>query len=210
MKKKIGRLCVITDANMQGKYSHLEISKFAIRGGAEMIQFRDKNMNTSQLFETAKAMKNLCNDSGVQFIINDRVDIALLVDSDGVHLGNDDITIKDARKLLGSEKIIGGTAHSLKEAVISQNDGADYLGFGHIFETQSKIRDSKPKGLNTLKKVVSAVKIPVLAIGGINSQNLQSVMQCGAHGAAVIAAVSRAENPLEAVKKLKTIIENEY
>ncbi len=101
MKRKIGKLCIITDTAVQNKYSHVELAKMAIKGGAKMIQFRDKVMSTGELIETAKLLKMICKKAGVQFIVNDRVDIAMVSDADGVHLGLEDIPVKEARKLLG-------------------------------------------------------------------------------------------------------------
>ncbi|MCI0448981.1 MAG: thiamine phosphate synthase [Chlorobi bacterium] len=204
--KKIGRLCVITDTSVQKKYSHYEITKMAIKGGADVIQLRDKSLPTGELIETAIKIKKLCSKHKVLFIINDRVDIALISKADGVHLGKQDISIKDTRKLLGKNKIIGGTAHSLKEAIKREKEGADYIGFGHIYPTESKLKKAKPKGINYLKRVVKKVKIPVLAIGGINQVNIKDVICTGVHGAAVIGAVVKSTSPVKAVKKLRNAI----
>lgn len=204
--KRIGKLCVITDTDIQNKYSHYEIAKLAVIGGADVIQFRGKNMPTGELIETAIKIRKLCNKHNVLFIVNDRVDAALISGADGVHLGKDDIPVKDARKLLGKNKIIGGTAHSLKDAVQREKEGVDYIGFGHIYQTGSKIKTDKPKGTAYLKKVVEKVRIPVFAIGGINHANIKEVMKTGAHGAAVIGAVIKSNNPVKAVKDLKSMI----
>jgi thiamine-phosphate pyrophosphorylase len=139
-------------------------------------------------------------------MVNDRIDIALLSGADGVHLGKEDIPVKYARKLLGKNKIIGGTAHSIKEAVQREKEGADYIGFGHIYLTHSKIKTDKPKGTAYLKKIVQKIRIPVLAIGGINPANIKEVMKTGVHGAAVIGAVVKSNNPVKAVKELRKII----
>ena len=206
MKTKIGRLCVITNTNIQKKYSHIDIAKMAVKGGADILQFRDKFMNTSNLIETAFQIKRICRKSKTKFIVNDRVDIAMIVDADGVHLGNEDIAIKEARKLLGKRKIIGATAHSLREAIKAQNDGADYIGFGHIYTTYSKIKNTKPKGLKLLKKVVSSINIPIFSIGGIDLTNATDVIETGVFGIAVIGAVVKSDNPVQTIKKLKGII----
>lgn len=204
--KKIGRLCVITDTAVQSKYSHFEIVKLAIKGGADMIQFRDKMMSTSELIDTAIKLKKLCAKHNATFVVNDRVDVAMISDADGVHLGLEDISIKDARKLLGKSKIVGGTAHSLKEVVEAQKNGADYIGFGHIYPTGSKIKKDKPKGTTYLKKVVNEIKTPIIAIGGISSENIQDVMNTGVYGAAVIGSVVKSKKPVDEVKKLRKII----
>jgi thiamine-phosphate pyrophosphorylase len=201
--KKIGRLCVITDTVVQNKYSHYNIARFAIRGGADIIQFRDKRMSTGELLETALTIRALCKKNKVMFIVNDRVDIAMLSDADGVHLGLEDIPIKDARKLLGHKKIIGGTAHNIDEAIQAEKDGADYLGYGHIFATQSKTKTTLPVGLIELKKVCKIIKIPIFAVGGIDTNNVKSVISTGVHGIAVISTVVKSSNPTMTVKKLR-------
>lgn len=206
MKRKIGKLYVITDTAVQKKYSHIEIAQMAVRGGADVIQFRDKTISTGEMIETAKYLKKICSKAGVLFIVNDRVDIALVTDADGVHLGKEDIPIKEARKLLGDNKIIGGTAHTIKEAKKAQVDGADYLGFGHIFKTVSKHKETLPVGTSELKKVVNIIGIPVLAIGGIGLDNIDEVIQTGVHGVAVIGSAVKSKNPQKAVKDLRRII----
>ena len=204
--KKIGRFCIITDTSIQSKYSHEEIAKLAIRGGADIIQLRDKTLQTGELIETAVRIKKICQENNVLFIVNDRVDIAMLSNADGVHLGRDDISIKDARKLLGKNKIIGGTAHSLNEALESEKNGADYIGFGHIYPTNSKFKKTKPKGIGLLGKVCKAVKIPVIAIGGINLENAKEVLSTDVHGIAVIGSVVKSEFPANAASELRKVI----
>jgi thiamine-phosphate pyrophosphorylase len=205
--KRFGKLCVITDTVIQKKYSHIEIAKMAIRGGAGMIQFRDKHMRTSEMAETATSLSKLCKKHSVTFIVNDRVDVAMLSNADGVHLGMEDISVKDARKLLGRTKIIGATAHSLSEAKRAVHEGADYIGFGHIYHTGSKIRTTKPVGVKKLAEICRKVKLSVIAIGGISSANAADVMEAGAYGFAVIGSVLRSNNPAREVKKLREIID---
>ncbi len=206
MKRKIGKLCVITDTAVQNKYSHIEIALMAIKGGADVIQFRDKTMSTGGMIETAKKLKKICSKAGVLFIVNDRVDVALVSDADGVHLGKEDIPVKEARKLLGKSKIIGSTAHTLNEAKKAQENGADYLGFGHIFTTSSKQKETPPVGIGELNKVVRIIRIPVFAIGGIGLENISEVVQTGVHGTAVIGSVVKSKNPQKAVNNLRRII----
>lgn len=203
--RKIGRLCVITDIAIQKKYSHYQIAQMAIKGGADMIQLRDKSLPTAELLEIAIRIRKLCRKHKVQFIVNDRVDIAMLSDADGVHLGLEDIAINDARKLLGKNKIIGGTAHSLAEAKQAEKNGADYIGFGHIFPTYSKHKPDKPKGVKLLKKVVENIKTPNIAIGGIGLESINEVLNTKVHGAAVIGSVLNSKDPVKAVKELKKV-----
>jgi thiamine-phosphate pyrophosphorylase len=206
MRKKLRGVCVITDTTIQKKYSHLELAKIAVKGCADIVQFRDKNMSTFVLLETAKKINTICKKNNVLFIVNDRIDIALLSDADGVHLGKGDIPVKEARKLLGEKKIIGATAHSLREAKKAEADGADYLGYGHIFPTSTKLKLTKPKGLKNLSKVCNSVNIPVFAIGGINKTNAESVINAGASGIAVVGSVVKSRNPRKAVNDLKRCI----
>ena len=204
--KDFGRLCIITDIVIQNKYSHIEIAKMAIRGGADIIQFRDKNMPACELLENAVTIRKLCNKHEVLFIVNNRVDIAMLADADGVHLGQEDIPIKDARKLLGWNKLIGGTAHNLKEAIKAQIEGADYIGYGHIYKTKTKLKTDKPKGLKNLSEVCKKIKIPVLAIGGIGLNNAADVMKTGVYGIAVAGSILKSSDPLISVKILRSIV----
>jgi len=204
--KKIGKLCVITDTVIQKKYSHAEIARMAIKGGADMIQFRDKQMSTSDLINTAYEIKKICSKSNVTFIINDRVDVTMIVDADGVHLGNDDIPVEEARKLLGKDKIIGKTYHKLRARQKKRKEEADYFGFGHIFPTNSKVKTTRPIGLNDLKQSVLLRGVPLLAIGGITIDNASSVMETGVHGIAVIAGVIKTDDPVQSVRTLKKIV----
>ena len=201
--KKIGRLYLITDTAIQKKYSHYQIAQFAVKGGAEVIQLRDKSLSTSELIKTAIKIAALCRKHKVTFLINDRVDVALVSNADGVHLGKEDISIKEARKLLGRNKIIGGTAHSLAEAKKCEKDGADYIGYGHIYPTKTKYKPEKPKGTEQLKLIVSKTCIPVIAIGGISPANIEDVMKAGAHGAAVVGSVLKSSDPLNTLSLLR-------
>jgi len=203
MKRKTGRLCVITDTSVQKRYSHIEIARMAITGGADVIQFRDKSMPTEQLIETAKKINKICSKAGVLFIVNDRADVALLANADGVHLGIEDIPLKEARKLLGKNKIIGGTAHNIKEAKEAERNGADYIGFGHIYSTASKLKLTSPVGTEKLKYAVKTINIPIFAIGGISLSNIEEIIKTGVYGAAVIGSVVKSTDPSKTVKELK-------
>ncbi len=207
MKNRIGRLLVITDESIQSRFTHGELAALAAKGGAGMIQYREKAKTTRELIETAMSSKKICSDAGVPFIVNDRVDVALAVDADGVHLGLEDIPIPVARKLLGPEKIIGGTAGTTEGALWVQNQGADYVGFGHIYPTRSKEKPSPPVGLEVLEQTCSVLEIPVFAIGGINARNIGPVVRAGAFGAAVISAVCAQVNPEAAVVELTEAID---
>ncbi len=204
--KKIGKLCVITDTAVQKKYSHFELAKMAVKGGADIIQLRDKFLPTNELIEEAVKISAYCKKHSVLFLVNDRVDIAMISDADGVHLGKEDIPVQGARKLLGRKKIIGGTAHSLKEAKQREKEGADYIGYGHIYATGSKFKPEKPKGTGELSIIVKKIKTPILAIGGIGIEKIPELKQTGVHGVAVIGSVVKNKNPQKAVKELRKAI----
>jgi thiamine-phosphate pyrophosphorylase len=208
--KKFGKLCVITDTVIQNKYSHEEIAYLASKGGADIIQFREKHLSTSELIKIGKSIRKICDRFGSLYIVNDRVDIAMLTKADGVHLGKEDIPVNEARSLLGKNKIIGGTAHTLREAIIAQNKGADYIGYGHIFETKTKKKSTKPKGIKGLKMILAKIKTPVFAIGGIDLNNVTSVMQCGVFGVAIVGAIVKSDDITKTVKLFKKIIEEKY
>jgi|YNPBryulayer2012_1023412.scaffolds.fasta_scaffold02088_1 thiamine-phosphate pyrophosphorylase len=206
MKKPIGALCVITDVSIQSRYSHLELCELAIRGGASVVQLRDKMASDRDLYALAVAMQLICTGLGATFIINDRVDIALAANTDGVHLGQTDLPIPVARNILGNDKLIGGTASSLEEALQVERDGADYIGFGHIFSTTTKLKSTAPKGIESLRDVIASVKIPVMAIGGINHTNIEAVARTGVASIAVVSAVCASENPTLAARDLSHTI----
>jgi thiamine-phosphate pyrophosphorylase len=193
--KRIGRLHVLTDMTLQGRFSHLELARLAVQGGADLIQFRQKTGSTRSLIETAREMKAICKAAGAAFVVNDRIDVAMASDADGVHLGQDDFPIALARHLLGADRIVGGSASSLEEAVACVRDGADYVGVGPVFPTTSKADAGPASGLETLRSIASTVDAPVIAIGGVNEENAARIMDAGAHGIAVISAVCCMPDP---------------
>ena len=198
--KKIGRLHVITDVVLQDRFSHSALAQMAVAGGADTIQFRQKEGSTRALIETAIAMKHACGD--VPLIVNDRVDVAIAAEADGVHLGQDDFPIKKARDLLGEDAVIGGTAKTLSQARRCIEQGADYIGFGPIYATGSKSDAGMVKGLEDLREMVNGVRMPIIAIGGIRIENAGEVIRAGAHGIAVISSVCCQSNPKEATQRL--------
>lgn len=202
MMKAIGKLHVLTDTSLQSRYSHEELARLAIAGGADTIQFRQKTGSTREMIETAGRVKPICAKAGVTFIVNDRLDVALAVKADGVHLGRDDFPIALARVLLPEEAIIGGSADSLTEVKQCLADGADYVGFGPVFATTSKDNAGWVKGVETLKEIVEAARLPIIAIGGIGLENVQEAMRAGPHGVAVISAVCCQDDPEQAAGAL--------
>lgn len=198
----IGRLHILTDTRLQSRFSHLQLTEMAIAGGADTIQFRHKEGSTREMIEIAAQMKRLCADKDVMFIVNDRLDIAMATQADGVHLGQDDFPIPVARELLGKNRIIGGSAATMEEARKCLADGADYVGFGPVYPTGSKDDAGPVSGIETLRKIVEAMPIPIIAIGGVDEKNAYDVMRAGAHGIAVISAVCCREDPRQATRGL--------
>ena len=204
--KKIGRLHVLTDTVQQDHFTHLELAERAIDGGADTIQFRQKKGSTKELIETATEMKRLCAEKGAVFIVNDRIDVAIAADADGVHLGQDDFPIPLARKLMGKDCIIGGSAATPEEIEKCIGEGADYVGFGPVYPTGSKEDAGPVSGIDFLKQIVASTPVPVIAIGGIDQANAIHVMSTGVHGIAVISAVCCREDPQKAARELHDIV----
>jgi thiamine-phosphate pyrophosphorylase len=207
--KKIGRFHVLTDTCLQTHFSHVELAELAIAGGADTIQFRQKEGSTRQMIRVAEQMQDLCKRAGVTFIINDRVDVAIASHADGVHLGQDDFPIPLARRLLGEGVIIGGSAGNVEEARKCLLEGADYIGFGPVYPTTSKDDAGPAAGLDLLKKIVGAIALPIIAIGGITADNAPPVIKAGVHGLAVISAVCCQNDPAEAARCLRGLLEAE-
>jgi thiamine-phosphate pyrophosphorylase len=200
--KQIGRLHVLTDTVLQTRFSHLELARLAIKGGADTIQFRQKVGTTREMIEIVRQLRQLCMDYGATLVVNDRIDVAIAAEADGVHLGQDDFPIPLARKLLGENRIIGGSAASLEEAQKCLAEGADYIGFGPVYPTTSKEDADPVTGIELLKQTVDAISLPIIAVGGISAENTPEVMRTGAQGIAVISAVCCQEDPEQATKAL--------
>jgi thiamine-phosphate pyrophosphorylase len=190
--KRALRLYVIPDRGIGSPLSLEEQARLAIAGGATALQLRDKEMGGRELLETARAMASLCREVGVLFIVNDRLDVALLSGADGAHLGQSDLPVEEARRLAPRPFIIGASAHTPDEAKKAEADGADYLGVGAVFGTGSK-GDAKVIGLSGTRETASAASVPLVAIGGITAENLPEVMRCGVAGVSVISAAVRGD-----------------
>ena len=202
-------LYIITDSTLSRGRSHQEVCARAIQGGATAIQLRDKIAGTRQLYEAALQIRELTRQARPQvlFIVNDRVDIALAVDADGVHLGDDDLPIREARRLLGPEKIIGASAANPQDAGRAEAEGAGYLGVGAIYETRSTKPDAgAPIGPGAISSVKPHTSLPIVGIGGVNHTNAWEVIAAGADGVAVISDVVSAPDIAEAARKLKDIV----
>ena len=198
------RLYVIIDRDIIKNKDIVKVTEDALRGGADIIQLRDKSSSDELLLQYAKKIKTITKKHKRFFIINDRADIARLLNADGVHLGQNDIPIKEARRLLG-KKIVGITTHSLSDAKKAQKKGADYIGTGPIFETPTK-KNLSPIGLSILAKLRKKIDIPFFAIGGISISNIPDVKKSGAERIAVASSAIKTDNVYQAVKNLKKAI----
>jgi thiamine-phosphate pyrophosphorylase len=204
--KRLAGLYVIVDTAWLKGRSHSEVASQAIRGGARVIQLRCKEKSIKEFLDIAGDLKKLCSKNNVLFIVNDSLEVALAVGADGLHIGQDDLPVETARRLLPIDKILGCSARTVDEARIARSQGADYLGVGAMYATTSK-EAAEVVGPERLREIRQAVDLPIVAIGGINKSNLRAVMKAGADAAAVISAVMGAEDVEGAVRQLVKIIE---
>jgi thiamine-phosphate diphosphorylase len=203
-------LYVITDERAAGKISienHERIARAAIEGGAQIIQLRAKSTPAAQLPGIARALRNLTRRAGVLLIINDDPQLALQCDADGVHLGPDDLSPEQARRVLGAGKIVGVSCGDISEARDALKNGADYIGAGAIFATISKADAGAPIGLEKLREIVAATPLPVAAIGGIALQNIAEVAGSGAQMACVISAITNGADETEMTRAARALSE---
>ncbi|MBZ4683232.1 MAG: thiamine-phosphate pyrophosphorylase [Fusobacteriaceae bacterium] len=190
----------ITAENFANGKTNIECVKEMIKAGIKIIQYREKNKTINEKLKEAREIAKLCKENNVIFIVNDHIEIALLVDADGVHLGQEDLDIKSARKILGDNKIIGISTHAIEEAKKAEKDGADYIGVGPIFPTTTK--DRKPVGLEYLKQVNKSINIPFVAIGGIKEHNIDEILDIGAYSISLVSEIVGADDIVEKVKRL--------
>ena len=200
--KNIGVLHVITDTTLQSRFTHPQLAELLIQGGADTVQFRHKSGTTRELIAIAQQMQAVCARHGVPLIVNDRADIALAVGAAGTHFGQDDMPVAIGRSVLSPETIIGASARTEDKILEAILEGADYIGFGPIYQTSSKPDAEQPKGLERLRRMCEIAKCPVIAIGGITLQTAAEVIKAGAHGIAVISAVCAQRDPLTATQNL--------
>lgn len=203
--KHLPGLYIIIDTQALKGRSPIEAASQAIRGGARTIQLRDKLGKKKELLPVAQQLRSLCTEHHVLLIVNDYLDLALATDADGLHLGQDDLPIPIARKLLPIDKILGCSAASIDEATTAQSDGADYVAVGSIYPTPSK-EAVEVVGLERLRQIRQAVTLPLVAIGGITKDNIAKVMAAGADSIAVISAVLQAEDIEKATRELIEVL----
>ena len=199
------KLYLVTDRRWLGERSLAASVEAAILGGVTLVQLREKGLASGTFLKLAQDVKAVTDRYGIPLIINDRVDIALAADAAGVHLGLEDLPVQTARKLLGPHKIIGASAATLEEAAAFQKQGADYLGVGAVFPTATKL-GNEAVSLDDLRKIKSAVTIPVVAIGGIKAENAASVMRTGVDGVAVVSAIMNQSDIRAAAMRLMSIL----
>jgi thiamine-phosphate pyrophosphorylase len=197
----ISGLYAIIDTRFLEGRGHVEIAAQTIEGGAKVIQLRDKNMPKRELLPISRELKSLCAEHGLLFIVNDHLDIAIAADADGLHLGQDDLPIPVARRLLPIDKIIGCSVINVDQAITAEAEGADYIAAGSIYTTNSK-EVVEVIGLERLRLIKSEIRLPLVAIGGITQDNVAAVIAAGANSVAVISAILEAESPKEAARQI--------
>lgn len=203
--RKALRLYAVTDRAWVGKQTLYQQVESALQGGITMLQLREKNIAHDDFLTEANEMKQLCQHYNVPLIINDDIEIAIQANADGLHIGQDDCPVRQARATLGSDKILGVSAQTVEQAVAAERDGADYLGVGAIFTTATK-QDAASVSIDTLTQICKSVKIPVVAIGGIDVDNTPLLLPTGICGIAVVSAIFAADNITAACEKLNQIL----
>ncbi|WP_037286299.1 thiamine phosphate synthase [Saccharibacillus sacchari] len=193
------RLYAITGENFHPGRELAEVMEQAILGGADIIQFRDKHSGKEELLRKAKVLRELTRRYGIPFIVNDHVELALEVDADGIHLGQGDLKLSEARRIVGS-KIIGISTHAIEEALAAQEEGADYIGAGPVYATQTKLDVVAPVGLDYIREVSRRISIPFVAIGGIKLGNADEVIDAGATRLCAISEIVGSEDPAGACR----------
>ena len=195
---------LVTDRRYKTDEEFLNIIEEAIKGGTTVVQLREKTASTKEFYDLALRVKEITSRYGVPLLINDRIDIALAIDSEGVHIGQDDMPADIAREIIGEDKILGVSASTVEEAKKAENDSADYIGSGAVFPTATK-DDADSVSKEELKEIVDSIDIPVVAIGGITLENANTLKDTGIAGFSVVSAIMSAKDPKEASQKLKEI-----
>lgn len=200
-------LYLVTDANLSRGRSPREVVEAAILGGVTVVQYREKSASTRRMIDEALELRDLCRRYSVPFIVDDRVDVALAVEADGVHVGQDDMPASLARRLIGHDKILGVSAENMEQALAAQADGADYIGASPIFATPTKPDAPPPIGVAGLLQMARTCPLPIVAIGGLNATNAGSMIRAGAAGVAVVSAIVGADDVQAAASELRHVID---
>lgn len=199
-------LYLVTDRPMAGTRLLEDIVREGIRGGVTVVQLREKHITTRDFIRLALALKRILAEPGIPLIINDRLDVALACEADGVHLGQEDMNCTMARRIVGNKMIVGVSVSNPEEAIRAEADGADYLGAGPVFATPTKSDASPPTGLSGLREIRRVTRIPLVAIGGINRSNAGDMIRCGADGIAVVSAIIASPDPAGAAGELNAVM----
>jgi thiamine-phosphate pyrophosphorylase len=199
-------LYLVTDRKLSMGRHNLSVVQSAVKGGVSCVQLREKNCSTFEFIEQALLLKDFLNEQNIMLIINDNLDVAQAVGADGIHLGQKDTPFSMAKKIVGNSMIIGISAECLNDAVRAEKEGADYIGVGPIYSTATKTDTGAPLGLEGLRQIRKSVKIPIVAIGGLNPTNAEEVIKSGADGIAVVSAIVSAKDPEKEARTLITII----
>ena len=208
-RAKMKGLYVIIDPDATNNRNIFDVTKAAIEGGVSVVQYRDKKLDRSYFLNNSFLLKEICDESSVSFVVNDAVDVARLVNSSFLHVGQSDMEVEFARKLLLSSQCIGTSNNGLAETSVSEEDGSDYLAVGAVYATSTMGKSSrKPVGTETLVEVKSQTDLPIVAIGGINESNLAEVRTTGVDAACIVSSITCAANPEKSVKELLHIWEN--
>lgn len=200
-------LYLVTNRELMSSKTIEKSVKEAIKGGCTIVQLREKDISSKEFYDIAKSLRKITKKQKIPFIINDRVDIALAVNADGVHVGQSDLSLKNVRKLIGKDKIIGVSCGNLEEAKKAYKDGADYLGVGAVFPTNTK-KDAKDVGIDGLKEIIKNIPLPIVAIGGINKRNIKKLRDINLAGVALISAIIAQKDIKNSAKKIKKIYKN--
>jgi len=188
-------LCLITDRRQTGDCPLASIVREALEGGVRAVQLREKDLCGRELFGLASELRRITREYDARLLINDRPDIALAVDADGVHIGAGSLPVPAARRLLGRQRLIGYSAHTLDEAIRAEAEGADFVTFGPVYFTPSKAAYGEPVGIQKLAEAARSLAIPLFALGGVNKENIAEVMAAKARGIALISAIVAAPDP---------------
>lgn len=204
----VPRLQVITDETAQTMHSHAALAEMAARGGADAVQFREKRpWTTRERIEVARACLDACTPHGALLLVDDYADVALAVGAGALHLGRNDLDVATARRIVGPDVVIGGTANSYEEAAQVWTTDIDYIGVGPVYGTRSKANPAPDMGLETLARICADSPVPVVAIGSVTAERIPEVMAAGAYGVAVLSAVIAAADPVEATRRCREAID---
>lgn len=206
--KRVPRLQILTDEVLQTRFTHVELARLAVEGGADAVQYREKRaLTTRELMAVASDIRNVCAGTRTLLIVDDRADVACAVGAHGVHLGRNDLDVPTARTILGAGALIGGTANSYEEAQRVWGTGVDYIGVGPIYGTRSKANPAPDMGIETLRRICADAPVPVVAIGSITAQRIPEVIAAGAYGVAVLSEVLLADDPVAATRRCRAALD---